>query len=529
MSHNNLLKYISITNIRNAFFHLRKFGIWSMFRKTQEYLEFTRNYNLWRTSHITPEEVLDTQRATQFSDMPKISIIVPVYKTPEIFLRQMIESVTSQTYYNWELCIADGSADTTSGYIQTVIKEYQNSYPNILYTKLSENRGISGNTNAALSLASGEYIALLDHDDLLTPDALFEVVSSINHNSDIDVLYTDEDKVDLSLKTYFDPYFKPDFNLDLLRSCNYITHFFVVRRAFAEKAGGFSPECNGSQDYDFILKTCEMAKKIHHIPKILYHWRIHPNSVAGNPESKTYAYDSAVRALQSHLDRCGECASASKDTAFGYYKVSYQFKGSPLISIILNNCASKLPEQIRAVSTYTNYEFVKDPANASGEFLIFLNHVKEIETSDWMERFLGNLFRNSVGIVGPKILYKKNRIWDAGLIFSENGQIHSPFRKYYTSDTGYCYRARIQQSCSILSPYCYMIKADLYFSSPEHSDIYNLCALLRKQNLSLVYLPDISVVCSPAKHEIRVLNQFSGTSDPFYNCNLSQTHMYHLK
>ena len=165
----------------------------------------------------------------------------------------MIDSVINQTYSNWELCIADGSSDNTFNYIADIIAKYQTTYPNIQYKKLSANLGISGNTNAALTLATGDYIALLDHDDLLAPNALYEIVAAINQDPTIDVLYTDEDKVDISVKDYYDPYFKPDFNLDLLRSCNYITHFFVVRKQIADTTGGFSEECNGSQDYDFIL------------------------------------------------------------------------------------------------------------------------------------------------------------------------------------------------------------------------------------------------------------------------------------
>ena len=529
------LQYINSSNIKNAMVHFRNYGTRSMVRKTLDYLEFTKNYNQWRLSHITTEEELLRQKNTIFPYAPTISIIVPVYKTPELFLRQMIESVTNQTYPNWELCIADGSADSSASYIKDIISGYQKNYPNIRCEYLTENLGISGNTNAALALATGEFIALLDHDDILTPDALYEVVAALNQDSGIDVLYTDEDKVDVELNSYYDPYFKPDFNLDLLRSCNYITHFYVVRKELAQKSGGFSIECNGSQDYDFILKTSDQARKIHHIPKILYHWRIHPASVAGDPESKTYAYDSAVRALQSHLNRCGEMAAASKDAQFGYYKISYQFSGTPLVSIWMDHCSPELANQINHITSYKNYEFVASPEQAAGEYLVCLHHVDEILNSDWLEQFLGNCTRTSVGIAGAKILYKKDRILEYGLIYTADGQVHSPFYKFYTSDTGYCYRARIQQNCSLIGPHCFMVKTDLFHSefhySPETSlmeQVFAFCQKLTEKRLSVVLVPYISARCSKAAPKLLSLPFCNGKGDPFYNPNFSQKEMYHL-
>lgn len=529
------IQYINSSNIKNAMIHFRNYGIRSMARKTLDYLEFTRNYNLWRTSHITTEEELSHQRNTSFSYTPKISIIVPVYKTPEPFLRQMIESVISQTYPNWELCIADGSAALSACYIKATISEYQKDYTNIRCVYLNENLGISGNTNAALSLASGDFIALLDHDDILAPDALYEIVLALNQNSDIDVLYTDEDKVDVELKSYYDPYFKPDFNLDLLRSCNYITHFYVVRRELAQKIGGFSVECNGSQDYDFILKTTDQSRKIHHIPKILYHWRIHPASVAGDPESKSYAYDSAVRALQSHLERRSELASASKDAQFGYYKIAYHFTGTPLVSIWMKDCSFDLKKQIETTSSYKNFEFVTSPDKASGEYLVCLHQVKEILTNDWLEQFLGNCARPSVGIAGAKILIRKDRLLEAGLIYTADGQVHSPFYKYYTSDTGYCYRARIQQNCSLIGSHCFMVNTVLFRNEFHYNpqkdfmeQVFAFCQTLTANHLSVVLIPHISVICPDASVKLPILKSIPGKIDPFYSPNFSQRKMYRL-
>lgn len=529
------LKYINSSNIKNALFHFRTFGMRSVLRKTIDYFEYTKNYNIWHLRHIIPAAELRKQEEADFAYHPRISIIVPVYKTPPIFLRQMIESVTTQTYNNWELCIADGTADDSISYITDMITEYQNIWPNIFYTKLSENLGISGNTNAALELASGDYIALLDHDDILTPDALFEIVKALNTTPCPDVLYTDEDKVDTSLQTYYDPCFKPDFNLDLLRSCNYITHFYVVKRELANQCGGFSDACNGSQDYDFILKTCDLARHIIHIPKVLYHWRIHPASVAGNPESKSYAYESALQALQNHLNRNKENALAKMDMQYGYYHVYYSFSGNPHVSIILKDCSSNLREQLQEITTYRDFDFADSPEHATGEYLIILYHAERVVTPNWIEQLLGNCSRSSVGIAAAKILYKKNRILESGLIFTPDGQIHSPFYKYYDTDTGYCFRAQIQQNCSLIGPYCFMIKKDIYnrFYKPTDKTnfsqtVYKLCHTLTEHQLSIVLLPFVSVLCNVHPKTLPILECYKGKYDPFYSPNFSQNQMYHL-
>ena len=535
MSTEDLGKYLNTANLKNAALHFRTYGFRSMFRKTIDYVESTRNYDKWIRSHIPSKELLEQQKNHTFSYQPKISIIVPVYKTPAVFLKQMIDSVINQTYPDWELCIADGSADPSCAYLKELVQTYQKQYPNILYSYLPENYGISGNTNAALSLATGEFIALLDHDDALTPDALFEIAAALNTDPGIDVLYSDEDKTTTDFRSFYNPYFKPDFNLDLLRSCNYITHFFVVRKQIVDMIGGFSTECDGSQDYDFILKSCERASHIYHIPKILYHWRIHPASVAGDPESKTYAYRSAVNALQNHLIRCGENGTVSKAEQFGYYKINYAFSGSPLVSIVLFRCSAHLQEQIQSISTYKNIEFVSSHEKSKGRFLIFLHHVKKILTPDWIEQLLGNCSRPSSGLVSAKSFYKKGKILEYGLVFSCDGQLHSPFYKFNEWDTGYCYHAKTQRDCSMVSPYCIMIRTDLlekYFDNlvSDHfvQNIYHLCHTLNFNKLSVVLLPDVAVLCNETKQSLPVLDFCSGKNDPYYNPNFSDKKIYHL-
>ena len=292
---------------------------------------------------------------------PKISIVVPTYRTPIVFLREMIDSVRAQTYPNWELCIGDGSEGDQE--LVDTLAEYAAQDERIKYQVLEKNLGIAGNTNGALALATGDYIGLLDHDDVLPPNTLFEVAKALNED-DYDVLYTDEDKVSGDLSEHDDPNFKPDFSPDLLHSHNYITHFFVARKSIVDDIQGFRSEFDGSQDYDFIFRCTERAKKIKHIPKILYHWRIHGNSVAGDPASKMYAYEAGKRAIEEHLKRIGiQGARVEHTSMWGMYHVTYPTAPDPLVSIVIPNKdhiddLDKCVQSIYATSTYQNFEFI---------------------------------------------------------------------------------------------------------------------------------------------------------------------------
>ena len=255
---------------------------------------------------------------------PLISVVVPIYKTPEVFLRQMIESVTAQTYPHWQLCIADGSGDTAE--TKRIVDSYL-SDKRIKYKILAENLGIADNTNAAMELADGDYIALFDHDDLLSENALYEVADRICKTG-AEIVYTDEDKVTSDLSERYQPNFKPDFNLDLLRSNNYICHLLVVKKTLVQEVGGQKKEFDGAQDHEFLFRCVEKAKGIEHIPKVLYHWRVHKASTADNPLSKKYAYDAGKRAVTEHIRRCGEEAEVT-DTLFpGFYRAKRSSRSS---------------------------------------------------------------------------------------------------------------------------------------------------------------------------------------------------------
>jgi len=285
--------------------YIRQYGPAQLYIKIKERRDRNRaeaGYDRWLRNQL-PDGAEDAkQRAAAFEAMPCISVLVPAYETPEPFLRQMIESVLSQSYSHLELCIADGSPGDG---VQKIVESYGEKDSRIRYQRLSENRGISENTNEALAMATGEYIGLLDHDDLLLPGALFEVVKALNEAGGADAVYTDEDKVNMDLTHHFQPHFKPDFNLEYLRSNNYICHFFVVKRELACQVGGFQREFDGAQDHDFIFRCTEQAGKVLHIPKVLYSWRCHEASTASNPESKRYAYEAGKRAVAAHLKRMG--------------------------------------------------------------------------------------------------------------------------------------------------------------------------------------------------------------------------------
>ena len=319
---------------------MKNYGLSKLYLKARDRLERDRlekNYQEFLFAGRPVESELQLQREHRFAYEPLISIVVPVYRTPEAFLREMVESVLGQTYASLELCLADGSGD--DDHTERILKAYAEKDPRVRYEKLPENLGIAGNTNAALDLASGDYVALLDHDDFLEKHALFEIVRFLQNHRDADMLYTDEDKVTFDSKTYFHPHYKPDFSLDLLRSNNYICHFLVVGKKLLEKAGRYRESFDGAQDYDFIFRCIEAVspEEICHVPKILYHWRCHEESTAENPESKTYAFESGKRAIEEHYRRTGIDAEVYQGEFLGLYRTRFHRDHDPLISIIIPN------------------------------------------------------------------------------------------------------------------------------------------------------------------------------------------------
>lgn len=322
-------------------------------------------YAPWFEKYKAGEEELVRQarQEQKFAYRPLISVVVPCYQTPENYLWQMLDSVRLQSYSNWQLCLADATpSDQVAKLVESYCQQY--SETRILYRHLQENQGIAGNTNVGINMAQGEWIGLLDHDDLLAPNALYEMVSLMNQEPQIEALYSDEDQVEETRHglEHKKPHFKPGFSPDLLRSNNYITHFFCVKCSVVQKTGGLRAEFEGAQDYDFILRCTEVAVKVGHVPKVLYHWRVHSNSTADNPLSKTYAYEAGQRALKEHLKRVGQPGEVSQLMHFGFYRVRYPVKGNPLVSILIPNKdqADTLRRCINSLikSSWQNYEVI---------------------------------------------------------------------------------------------------------------------------------------------------------------------------
>ena len=328
------------------------------------------NYNQWRKQYLPTAEELEAQRQAGIEHGPKFSIVIPLYKTPEKYLREMIDSIIDQTYINWELCLSDGSGKESP--LLPVLEKYREQDARILFSASETPLKIADNTNVAITMATGEYIVFADHDDIMPPEALYECAKAILADESIDMMYSDEDKVDMTGKTYFEPNFKPDINIDLLRSMNYICHLCVVKKELLDRAGVLRAEFDGAQDYDFILRCVEKAEHIHHIPKVLYHWRCHLDSTASNPESKLYAFEAGKRALEEHYRRLGIPARVEHSNYYGMYHTVYEWEEKPLVSVLIPNkdhiedlkkCVDSLVEK----SVYRNFEIVVIENNSTLE------------------------------------------------------------------------------------------------------------------------------------------------------------------
>ncbi|MBR5127966.1 MAG: glycosyltransferase [Roseburia sp.] len=393
---------------------LKEYGFRELYIRAVEKLRSQKiSYDKWYKKHAMTAEQEKAQRedVKNWQNTPMVSICVPLYKTPEAYLCEMIDSVVKQTYPNWQLCLADGSPDEK---LHELIKERYGVENRIRYRHLEENLGIAENTNKAFEMAEGEWISLLDHDDILPPEALYETLVAANIAEGkaslvkrkkiegiIEAVYSDEDKISEDLTEHFDPHFKPDFNIDLLRTNNYITHLFTVRREIVEKVGGFISKYNGAQDFDFIFRCTDAAKGVAHVPRILYHWRTSAGSTAENPASKMYAYEAGKLAIEDHLKAKGIEGEVSMTRNLGFYRVKYKVQQEELISIIIPNKdqVAMLKKCIASVerSTYGKYEVI-----------LVENNSTEKETFAYYEELAGCGYTADVPMEGK--LANGNRI-----------------------------------------------------------------------------------------------------------------------
>ena len=520
----------------------KNYGLKNTIKKVCQKLSGQRdygNYEDFLKKYGVKEEELARQRQEVFENGPCFSIAVPLYQTKEKYLREMIESVQAQTYTNWELCLADGSGREHS--LQSVVGEYIAKDKRIKYCLLDSNVGIAGNTNEALKMADGDFVVLTDHDDLLSPEALYQCAKAVQKEPQTDVIYSDEDKVDMSGKKFFEPHFKSDFNLDLLRSNNYICHFFVARKSIVDKVGGFRQEFDGAQDHDFILRCTEKAEHIVHIPKVLYHWRCHAQSTSENPESKLYAFENGCKAVKAHYDRIGIPAEVEQGPFYGMYRTHYLWKEQPLVSILIPNKdhvadLKKCMDSIEEKSTYRNFEFIivennsteeetfayykeiekrdnvrvlyyKEDFNysrinnfgakeANGEYVLLLNNDTEMIEPDSIKEMLDVCMRPDVGIVGAKLLYEDNTIQHAGVIIGFGGVAGHAFIGQDRDDNGYFSRIISVQDLSAVTAACLMVRRSVFDEveglNEEFKVAFNdidFCLKVRKAGYLVVYNP----------------------------------------
>lgn len=472
------------------------------------------------TESFPDDQEAAVQRDTVFPRPVKISILVPLYNTPRDFLEEMIGSVLRQTYTNWELCLADGS-DEGHAYVGEICLGYADK--RIRYEKLKKNAGIAGNTNACFAMATGEYIGLFDHDDVLHPCALFEYVKAINEQG-ADYLYCDETTFRSGdINRMLTMHFKPDYAPDTLRANNYICHFSVFSRDLLEGTELFRTKFDGSQDHDMILRLTDRAGKVVHIPKLLYYWRSHAGSVASGIEAKTYAIDAAKGAVSEHLRLHGfENFRIESTRAFEtIFRIRYQIKGNPKISILIANKdhtgdLRRCIASVRQKSTYDNYEIIiiennsteeetfacytellgkpyedkarqtaedgiitivtyhgsfnysavnnLGQANADGEYLLLLNNDTEVITVNWMEELLMYAQREDVGAVGAKLYYQDRTIQHAGVVLGLGAHRTAGHTHYKQprQNLGYMGRLCYAQNVSAVTGACLMVKRSLF-------------------------------------------------------------------
>lgn len=537
-----------------------------------------KDYERWIERHKITEAIREAQKETVFDEQPCFSIVVPLYKTQEKYLNELVESIKNQTYSNWELCLSDGSGADSP--LQEVLKELEHSDSRIKVISSKESLQIAENTNAAIDIATGDYIVFADHDDILSIDALYECAKCINENPKVDMIYSDEDKVSMDGKTYFEPHFKPDLNMDLLCSVNYFCHLVVAKRQLLEQAGNLNGEYNGAQDYDFVLRCVEKTDAVYHIPKILYHWRAHMDSTAENPESKRYAFEAGKRAIQKHYERIGLKEAFVEETAYpGTYRTRYKYTDKPKVSIIIDEIMKKelMEKTLQSIkeNDYPDYEVIivdctekkeiekfvekyqdkrirvkqgeeiwtaakrknEGAVCAEGEYLIFLSGNAEFMDKECIVELVSTCMRSDVGVVGARSYYKNGTLEHAGCVIGMNGSAGSLFEHTLRGENGYFSHIVTRMQYSAVVGACMMVKKDAFDKVNGFDEAYkgelgkvDLCLKIRNKDMSVVYNPYVEVVrwsdkLQDAEDDEKLFKEqwaeMLKKRDPYYNRNLS--------
>ena len=502
------------------------------------------DYDTWLRIMRVSRQELFAQRKTKFSYAPKFSVVVPLYHTPAKFLKDLVRSMMYQSYANWELCLVNASPEDV--HLTSLLENWAMRDKRIRVIRLEKNLGIAQNTNAGIAASTGEFIAFLDHDDFLEPDALFCYADALNKDKTIDVFYSDEDKTDEYAAHYFYPHFKSDFNIDLLHANNYMCHFLAVRKSLVDTVGGLNEKFDGAQDYDFVLRLTEHTKKIYHCPRILYHWRCSNQSTAANQGNKMYAIHAGKAALNAHYKRLGWNARAQEGAVDGWYQTKFTLKEEPLVSILIPNkdhtddldvCLNSFFER----ADYQNYEFIiiennsvlpetfayyekieKEHDNvkvvyweagfnysainnfgfkfAKGDYIMLLNNDVELITPDIFQSMLGFCMRPEVGIVGAKLLYNDHTVQHAGVLVGAGGLADHVFKGIHEDDPGYMGRAISSQDVSAVTAACLLVKRSVYEEVGGLEDEFQVafndvdfCLKVRKAGYLIVYDADVKL------------------------------------
>lgn len=536
-------------------------------------------YSAWQEINAAKEE----EGPLPHGDAPKISVVTPVYRTPLIWLKKCIESVRNQTYSNWELCLVDDASGDPE--ITKVLEDYARADARIRVRTLDVNQGIAGASNAGIDMATGEYIGFLDHDDTLAPVALAEVAVTLQREDPPDVLYSDEDMVTTE-EVRYGPVFKPRFSLELLRSCNYICHFLVVRASLLREMNGIRTGFDGSQDYDLILRLTEKTSKFHHIPRVLYHWRAIPGSTALGLSEKPAASENGRRALQDYLDRNGLKAVASEYMPCRY-RVRFQLEEEPEVLIVVPTGGNlpRLRECITSVLEQTKYsrfqlmvtdnskgteiadylkslddprllwrDFRDEPFNFSrlcnqsvagvpASFYLFLNDDTKVISPEWLRVMVELGVQPGVGVVGARLLYPDGSIQHAGVLMGVYGLSGHAFRLQDGKEGHYMTLASSTRNCAAVTGACLLTTREVFeavggfdeVEFPVNLQDVDYCLKVQTQGRRVIYAPEATLLhyetstrkeFGASKREIEVMRERWGAwldDDPFYNPNLTRT------
>lgn len=514
-----------------------------------------QEYQKWFKRHYPPAKELARQRQAQdkLSQRPVISLLVPTYNTNINHLRECIESVLAQSYDNWQLCLADDKSSDPA--VRELIVEYAQKDKRIRYVFRKSNGHICEASNSALELAQGRYVALLDHDDVLWPNALFEVVSLINKHPDAKFLYSDEDKIDEHGKKHLEPFFKPDWSPEFLRSINYITHFAVLDKQLVQKVGGFRKGYEGAQDWDLFLRVSRELDHVYHVPTVLYSWRKSATSTAQAPSAKDYAYINQKKALEDDIKIRGLKGELSWQIPFSMWRIDYESLSNSLVSIIIPtkdqyDFIKRCLDSVRDRTNYKNFELIivdtgstdsrvwdlydeykkqykatriikwTGPFNfagacdlgakhAKGEYLLFLNNDTEVISETWIEDMMGYAQQKDIGAVGCKLYYPDKKLQHAGIILGVGGQNGTPgiaghFFPAYTDEPPQDAAQQLYvggtRNFTAVTAACVMVSKQKFDAVKGFDPVFkiafndvDLCLKLYEKNWRNVYLPHVTL------------------------------------